>query len=114
MRIDRIKSTFGEREVFSDVTYSRLVEVLDEWIATRSNNNALGVVCRAPSVLEVLRTYSCNGRNVAASLPDDYGFPRTETYPHARLFTDIESIARLWLNVAACVPLYTRRMLFAS
>ncbi|EPC1644767.1 recombinase, partial [Escherichia coli] len=41
VRIDRIKATFGEREVFSDVTYNRLVEVLDEWIATRSNNNAL-------------------------------------------------------------------------
>ncbi len=33
VRIDRIKATFGEREVFSDVTYNRLVEVLDEWIA---------------------------------------------------------------------------------
>lgn len=58
VRIDRIKATFGEREVFSDVTYNRLVEVLDEWIATRSNNNALELFGRAPSVLEVLRTYS--------------------------------------------------------
>ncbi|EFE2639493.1 tyrosine-type recombinase/integrase [Escherichia coli] len=66
VRIDRIKATFGEREVFSDVTYNRLVEVLDEWIATRSNNNALELFAELRRFWKFCAPTLCNGRNVAA------------------------------------------------
>lgn len=108
VRIDRIKSTFGEREVFSDVTYSRLVEVLDEWIATRSNNNALELFAELRRFWKFCAPTLCNGRNVAASLPDDYVSSRVQKPTPTRLFTDIESIARLWLNVAACTSVHQK------
>lgn len=108
VRIDRIKATFGPREVFSDVTYSRLVEVLDEWIATRSNNNALELFAELRRFWKFCSPTLCNGRNVAASLPDDYVSSRVQKPTPTRLFTDIESIARLWLNVAACTSVHQK------
>jgi hypothetical protein len=40
-RTKQIAAAFGGREVFSDVTYNRLLEVFDLWIETKSNNQAL-------------------------------------------------------------------------
>lgn len=108
IRIDRIKATFGEREVFSDVTYSRLIEVLDEWVITRSNNNALELFAELRRFWKFCSPILCNGRNIAASLPDDYVSSRVQKPTPTRLFTDIESIARLWLNVAACTSVHQK------
>ena len=84
VRIDRIKATFGPREVFSDVTYTRLVEVLDEWIATRSNNNALELFAELRRFWKFCAPTLCNGRNVAASLPDDYVSSRVQKPVHQK------------------------------
>ncbi|HED1914418.1 TPA: tyrosine-type recombinase/integrase [Kluyvera cryocrescens] len=108
VRMDRIKSMFGKREVFSEVTYIRLVEVLDEWIATRSNNNALELFAELRRFWRFCAPMLCNGRNVAASLPDDYVSSRVQKPTPTRLFTDIESISRLWLNVAACTSVHQK------
>lgn len=108
VRMDRIKSMFGKREVFSEVTYIRLVEVLDEWIATRSNNNALELYAELRRFWRFCAPMLCNGRNVAASLPDDYVSSRVQKPTPTRLFTDIESISRLWLNVAACTSVHQK------
>lgn len=108
VRMDRIKSMFGKREVFSEVTYIRLVEVLDEWIATRSNNNALELFAELRRFWRLCAPMLCNGRNVAASLPDDYVSSRVQKPTPTRLFTDIESISRLWLNVAACTSVHQK------
>lgn len=108
VRVDRIKSMFGGREVFSDVTYIRLVEVLNEWIDTRSNNNALELFAELRRFWKFCAPTLCNGRNIAASLPDDYVSSRVQKPTPTRLFTDIESIARLWLNVAACISIHQK------
>lgn len=36
-----VKQAFSDREAFSSITYQRLMKVLDEWIATKTNNHAL-------------------------------------------------------------------------
>ncbi|MEG0280701.1 MAG: hypothetical protein RR510_14975 [Morganella sp. (in: enterobacteria)] len=40
-RLKQIEGSFGGREVFCDVKYIRLVDILDQWIATKSNSYAL-------------------------------------------------------------------------
>lgn len=40
-RIKAIRAAFGEREVFADISYDRLITVLDEWVQSKSNNQAL-------------------------------------------------------------------------
>ncbi len=107
-RINRLKLAFGEREIFSDVPYNRLTEILDQWIETRSNNNALELFAELRRVWKFNAPRLCNGRNIAASIPDDYVSSRVQRPTPTRLFTDIESIARLWINVAACSSVHQK------
>ncbi|HFF8940538.1 tyrosine-type recombinase/integrase [Serratia marcescens] len=100
-RTKQIAAAFGEREVFSDVTYNRLLEVFDLWIETKSNNQALELSAELRRLWKFGAPRYCNGRNVAASLPSDYISSRVQKPTPTRLFTDIESIAGLWLNIAA-------------
>ena len=110
VRIDRIKATFGEREVFSDVTYPRLVEVLDEWIATRSNNNALessvgsGSSAHLPFVMAATLPPAC--------LTIMYLLAFRNLPPHG--FLPILNQLLASGSMLPPVPLYTRKMLFAS
>lgn len=97
-----VRQAFGERETFADVTYPRLVEVVDEWIATRSNNHALELFAELRRVWKWAAPLYSNGRNLAAAMPDDYVSSRVARPTPTRLFTDIESIASLWLDVARC------------
>ncbi|HEJ7999386.1 TPA: recombinase [Serratia liquefaciens] len=100
-RTKQIAAAFGEREVFSDITYNRLLEVLDLWIETKSNNQALELSAELRRFWKFGAPRYCNGRNVAASLPSDYISSRVQKPTPTRLYTDIESIAGLWLNIAA-------------
>lgn len=106
-RIKQIDLAFGEREVFGDVTYGRIIEVLDTWIATKSNNHALELFAELRRFWKYSAPQLCNGRNVAASIPDDYVSSVQRPAP-TRLFTDIESIAKLWLNVAGCTSIHQK------
>ncbi|KMV68816.1 recombinase [bacteria symbiont BFo2 of Frankliniella occidentalis] len=107
-RIKQIDLAFGEREVFGDVTYGRIIEVLDTWIATKSNNHALELFAELRRFWKYSAPQLCNGRNVAASIPDDYVSSRVQRPAPTRLFTDIESIAKLWLNVAGCTSIHQK------
>lgn len=100
-RTKQIAAAFGEREVFSDVTYNRLLEVFDLWIETKSNNQALELSAELRRLWKFGAPRYCNGRNVAASLPSDYISSRVQKPTPTRLFTDVESIAGLWINIAA-------------
>ncbi|WP_217898167.1 tyrosine-type recombinase/integrase [Zobellella denitrificans] len=103
-----VRQAFGERETFADVTYPRLVEVVDEWIVTRSNNHALELFAELRRVWKWASPLYSNGNNIAASVPDDYVSSRVQHPTPTRLFTDIESIGRLWMNVAACTSIHQK------
>ncbi|HEN5014670.1 recombinase [Klebsiella pneumoniae] len=107
-RTKNVKLAFSDREAFSSVTYQRLVKVLDEWIATKSNNNALELFAELRRIWKFAAPIYCNGRNVAASLPDDYVSSRVQRHTPTKLFTDIESIARLWLNMAGATSIHQK------
>lgn len=107
-RTKQIAAAFGEREVFSDVTYNRLLEVFDLWIETKSNNQALELSAELRRLWKFGAPRYCNGRNVAASLPSDYISSRVQKPTPTRLFTDIESISRLWLNIAAAKSVHQK------
>lgn len=107
-RTKQIELAFDERDVFSDVTYNKIIAVLDEWIATKSNNQALELFAELRRVWKYGAPHFCNGRNVAASVPDDYISSRVQKPTPTRLFTDIESIAALWLNVAATTSVHQK------
>lgn len=107
-RTSRVKEAFGDREVFVDIGYQRLVEVVDEWIATKSNNQALELFAELRRIWRFAAPLFCNGRNVAASMPDDYVSSRVQKPTPTRLFTDIESIAHLYLGVSACSSVHQK------
>lgn len=107
-RTKQIAAAFGEREVFSDITYNRLLEVLDLWIETKSNNQALELSAELRRFWKFGAPRYCNGRNVAASLPSDYISSRVQKPTPTRLYTDIESIAGLWLNIAAASSVHQK------
>ena len=93
---------FSGRDTFSDVTFNKLIGVLDSWIATKSNNHVLELFADLRRVWKFAAPLYCNGRDISAGVPDDYVSSRVKKPAPTRLFTDIESIAALWLNVAAC------------
>lgn len=107
-RTKQIKQAFGERDVFSDITYNQIIAVLDQWIATKTNNQAIELFAELRRVWKYGAPHFCNGRNVAASVPDDYISSRVQKPTPTRLYTDIESIAALWLNVAAATSVHQK------
>lgn len=107
-RTKQVRLAFGERETFADVGYQQIIAVLDNWIATKSNNHALELFAELRRVWKFAAPRFSNGRNVAASVPDDYISSRVQKPTPTRLFTDIESIARLWMNVAACTSVHQK------
>lgn len=107
-RTAQVRQAFGDRDVFGEVGYQQIIAVLDNWIATKSNNHALELFAELRRIWKFAAPQFCNGRNVAASVPDDYVSSRVQRPTPTRLFTDIESIARLWMNVAACTSVHQK------
>ncbi|MDC9593543.1 recombinase [Xenorhabdus sp. IM139775] len=107
-RIKQLRESFEQREVFSDVTYPRLIAVLDSWIETKSNNQAFELFAELRRFWKFAAPLHCGGRNIAASIPDDYISSRVQRPTPTRRFTDIESIAQLWINVAACTSVHQK------
>lgn len=107
-RIKQLKEAFEPREIFSDITYSRLIEVLDNWIQTKSNNQSFELFAELRRFWKYAAPLYCNGKNIAASLPNDYVSSRVQKPQPTRLFTDLESIAALWLNVASCSSIHQK------
>lgn len=107
-RIKQLKLAFGEREIFSDVSYNNVILVLDQWVATKSNNQALELFAELRRFWKYAAPQYSNGRNIAASVPDDYISSRVQKPTPTRLFTDIESIAALWLNVAVTTSVHQK------
>ena len=99
---------FSDREVFSGITYHRLTDILDDWIATKSSNQAIELFAEMRRFWKYSSPlYSC-GKNIAASIPDDYISSRVQKPTATRLFTDIESIAKLWINIASCASVHQK------
>ncbi|MFD2179557.1 recombinase [Veronia pacifica] len=107
-RIKQLYLAFGEREVFSNVTYERLIKAIDEWIETKTNNHALELFAELRRFWKFSAPTLCNGRNIAASMPDDYVSSRVQRPAPTRLYTDIDAIAELWLNVSACTSVHQK------
>ncbi|OOE36977.1 recombinase [Salinivibrio kushneri] len=101
-RIKQLRLAFDERLVFADVSYNQLIDVVNTWIATKSNNHALELFAELRRVWRFCAPLLANGKNVAASIPDDYVSSRVQRPLPTRLYTDIGSMARLWLNLASC------------
>nr|CDS58717.1 conserved hypothetical protein [Serratia symbiotica] len=107
-RISQLEKVFNPNDVFSDVAYSQLIDVLDQWIITKSNNQAIELFAELRRFWKSAAPLFSNGQNIAASLPDDYVSSRVQRPTPTRLFTDIESIAALWMNVAGCTSLHQK------
>ncbi|MGJ0579284.1 recombinase [Xenorhabdus bovienii] len=107
-RIKQLRVSFDQREVFSDVSYQRLIDVLDLWIETKSNNQAFELFAELRRFWKFAAPLNCGGKNIAASIPDDYISSRVQRPTPTRRFTDIESIAKLWINVAACASVHQK------
>ncbi|MEG0280765.1 MAG: recombinase [Morganella sp. (in: enterobacteria)] len=110
-RLKQIEGSFGGREVFCDVKYIRLVDILDQWIATKSNSYALELFAELRRVWKYGSPLYAGGKNIAASLPDDYVASRVQRPQPTRLYTDIESVAGLWINLAACISSHQKNAL---
>ncbi|MBK5075151.1 recombinase [Budviciaceae bacterium CWB-B4] len=110
-RVNNVKLAFGEREVFGDVTYNRLIEVIDEWITTKSNNHALELFAELRRIWKFGSPLFCGGLNVAATIQDDYVSSRVQRPMPTRRYTDIESIANLWINSAKCTSIHQKNAL---
>ncbi|MBK5145875.1 recombinase [Budviciaceae bacterium BWR-B9] len=107
-RTRRVAESFSERTIFSDISYNDLINVLDMWVSSKSNNQAIELFAELRRLWKFGAPKFCNGRNVAASLPDDYISSRVQRPMPTRLYTDIESIAALWINVAACSSIHQK------
>ncbi|AIN12727.1 MULTISPECIES: tyrosine-type recombinase/integrase [Yersinia pseudotuberculosis complex] len=107
-RTKNVSLAFSDREVFSGITYHRLTDILDDWIATKSSNQAIELFAEMRRFWKYSSPlYSC-GKNIAASIPDDYISSRVQKPTATRLFTDIESIAKLWINIASCASVHQK------
>lgn len=107
-RTKQIKESFGSREVFSDMKYPRLIEVIDSWVQTKSNNQALELFAELRRFWKFAAPVYCNGINIAASIPDDYVSSRVQKPLPTKRYTDIESISTLWINVASCSSVHQK------
>ncbi len=110
-RIKHLYLAFGEREVFSSVPYKQLVSIVDGWIETKSNNQALEMFAELRRFWKFAAPVYADGKNIAISMPDDYVSSRVQKPQPTRLFTDIESIAALWINVARCTSMHQKNAL---
>ncbi|WP_273803571.1 tyrosine-type recombinase/integrase [Providencia rettgeri] len=107
-RTKQLREAFASREIFSDMKYQRLIEVIDTWIQTKSNNHALELFAELRRFWKFAAPIYCNGMNIAASIPDDYVSSRVQKPMPTKRYTDIESIATLWMNVAVCTSVHQK------
>lgn len=107
-RIKQLERAFAKKQPFVDVTYNQLIDVLDAWIASKSNNHALELFAELRRLWKFCAPLLANGKNVAASIPDNYVSSRVQRPAATRLYTDINSIAKLWISVAGCTSLHQK------
>ena len=99
-----IRPAFGERELFCDVQYPRIIEILDGWIRSPDVRGSYAIELFAE--LRRLWTFGAplfaGGRNVADMVPADYVSSRVHKATPSRRYTDLDAIAQLWVNVGLC------------
>lgn len=107
-RLKHVRQAFSSRESFSEVGYKRIIEVLNGWICSKTNNHALELFAELRRVWKFGAPFITGGRNVAGGIPDDYVSSRVQAPTPTRLFTDIESISKLWVNLASCTSVHQK------
>lgn len=108
IRVDRVREAFSDRDVFSSVNYQQLIAIIDGWITTKSNNQALELFAELRRIWRFGAPLFCNGKNVASLVADDYVSSRVQRPQPTRLFTDLDAISELYINVAATKSIHQK------
>ena len=90
------------------MNYQQLIAIIDDWIATKSNNQALELFAEIRRIWRFGAPLFCNGKNVASLIADDYVSSRVQRPQPTRLFTDLDAISELYINVAATKSIHQK------
>ncbi|WNC67547.1 hypothetical protein RI845_13595 [Thalassotalea nanhaiensis] len=98
-RLNKLRPYFNKAPVFADLMAGGIECVLDQIIENESPNYAPELFAELKRVWGFAASKLANGRNIAASIAVDYVSSRVECVSATRLYTDIDSIVELYINI---------------
>lgn len=99
-RVKKLKHYFNMKTRFQSITAGDLERIIDKIIASESNNQAIELFAQIRRIWKFAKNKFNNGRNPAADIDDYYVSDRVDTPRPCQAYTDLDSIAELWINLA--------------
>ncbi|WP_217877282.1 tyrosine-type recombinase/integrase [Pseudoalteromonas shioyasakiensis] len=99
-RVKKLKQYFNMKTRFQSITAGDLERIIDKIIASESNNQAIELFAQIRRIWKFAKNKFNNGRNPAADIDDYYVSDRVDTPRPCQAYTDLDSIAELWINLA--------------
>lgn len=107
-RLIRLKKHFNLQARFTSYSAGKLEEVLDSIIANETNNQAIEQYAEICRIWKWAAAKYNNDKNPAASVDTFYVSDRVDAPAPCQAYTDLDSIAELWLNLASCPNIHQK------
>nr|WP_206012039.1 hypothetical protein [Pseudoalteromonas sp. Z1A8] len=100
-RIKKLRHHFPLKRAFQSLTAGELEKIVDIIIKAESNNQAIELFAQIRRVWRFAKNKFNSGKNPAADIDDFYVSDRVESPRPCQVYTDLDSIAELWINLAS-------------
>ncbi|MDP2561198.1 recombinase [Psychrobium sp. 1_MG-2023] len=105
-RTKKLRYYFREKDVFANVKIIDVENVLDNIIASETGNYANELSDEIKRLWKFAASKLADGNNVTSKIAVDYVSSRVNRSKATKLYTDLDSIAQLYSNVAAATSLH--------
>ncbi len=107
-RIKKLRHHFPLKRAFQSLTAGELEKIVDLIIMAESNNQAIELFAQIRRVWKFAKNKFNSSKNPATDIDDFYVSDRVESPRPCQAYTDLDSIAELWINLASAPNIHQK------
>lgn len=106
--LKKLRQHFPLNQSFKSLTAGELEKIIDRIIVAESNTQATVLFAQIRRVWKFAKNKFNSGKNPATDIDDFYVSDRVESPRPCQAYTDLDSIAELWINLASAPNIHQK------
>ncbi|MCK8108287.1 hypothetical protein MTF64_15500 [Pseudoalteromonas sp. 2CM41L] len=106
--LKKLRQHFPLNQSFKSLTAGELEKIIDRIIVAESNTQAIVLFAQIRRVWKFAKNKFNSGKNPATDIDDFYVSDRVESPRPCQAYTDLDSIAELWINLASAPNIHQK------
>ena len=106
--LKKLRQHFPLNQSFKSLTAGELEKIIDRIIVAESNTQAIVLFAQIRRVWKFAKNKFNSGKNPSTDIDDFYVSDRVESPRPCQAYTDLDSIAELWINLASAPNIHQK------